>query len=197
MSSTAALFQILYQNETLFQLNENRTVIVQEKEHQTEKSALVPAAKPKTILPTIKITDRPETVTVSIPATQEFPELKHKILILTEVPQQQEMREPEAIFLDNILKAVKFSIHDADIFNFSFLPPTDASSVFSKKKTHYFISFGVPLIKLNVDQLLVPYTPKQANGMWLLLADPLTAIEANRDLKRKLWQALQKMFENA
>jgi hypothetical protein len=33
--------------------------------------------------------------------------------------------------------------------------------------------------------------------MWLLLADPLTAIEANRDLKRKLWQALQKMFENA
>jgi len=29
------------------------------------------------------------------------------------------------------------------------------------------------------------------------LADSLAAIESDRDLKRKLWQALQKIFEKA
>ena len=56
-------------------------------------------------------------------------------------------------------------------------------------------TFGVPLIKLQLDMLLIPYTPKLVEGIWFLLTDPLVVIEADRDLKRKLWQALQKMFE--
>jgi hypothetical protein len=196
MSSQAALFQILFQNETLFQLNESKPVVVQEKEAPVVKSVPTPAVQPKPIPTTVKITEKPEPpkVVASTPTAQELPQLKHKILILTE---GQEMREAESVFLDNILKAVKFSINEADIFNVSTLPPTDARSVLSGRKTNYFITFGVPLIKLNVDQLLIAYTPKLVDGVWLLLADPLAIIEADRDLKRKLWQALQKMFEKA
>lgn len=101
----------------------------------------------------------------------------------------------EALFLDNILKAVGHSLETSDVLNFSFMPGQDAQTVLSGKKTNFFISFGVPLIKLNLDLLLVPYTPKSIEGIWFLLVDPLAVIEADRNLKKKLWQALQKMFE--
>ena len=198
MSSQAALFQILFQNETLFQLNESEPVVVQEKDIPVAKSTPTAPVQPKPMPATVPVTEKPELPkVVSAPVVHELAALKHRILILTEEQKQQEMMAPEAIFLDNILKAVKFSINEADIFNISFLPPTDARSVISGRKTNYFITFGVPLVKLNVDLLLMPYTPKQVDGVWFLLADPLAAIEADRDLKRKLWQALQKMFEKA
>ncbi|MNY50364.1 hypothetical protein D3C86_1858600 [compost metagenome] len=124
-----------------------------------------------------------------------FPALKHKVLVLTDEPKQQEMLMSEALFLDNILKAVGHSLETSDVLNFSFMPGQDARTVLSGKKTNFFISFGVPLIKLNLDLLLVPYTPKNLEGIWFLLVDPLVVIEADRNLKKKLWQALQKMFE--
>ncbi|MCE7041934.1 hypothetical protein [Dyadobacter sp. CY312] len=198
MSSQAALFKILFQNDTLFQLNESKPVVVQEKESPVAKSAPIAPQQPKPAPTTIKIAEKPEAPKlVSAPVAQEFPALKHRILILTEDQKQQEMQAAEAVFLDNILKAVKFSISEADVFNVSFLPPTDARGVISGRKINYFITFGVPLVKLNVDLLLIPYTPKLVDGIWFLLADPLAAIESDRDLKRKLWQALQKMFEKA
>jgi hypothetical protein len=210
--SSVALFQILYQHETLFQL-EDRVL--------TERPALVeaqpepPVPEPAHVqapVPTLPATPAvpvqtpasppmpaiapPTTVntSVSTPAAA-FPALKHKVLVLADEPKQQEMLMSEALFLDNILKAVGHSLETSDVLNFSFMPGQDAHAVLSGKKTNFFISFGVPLIKLNLDLLLVPYTPKNLEGIWFLLADPLVVIEADRNLKKKLWQALQKMFK--
>ncbi|KQS24860.1 hypothetical protein [Dyadobacter sp. Leaf189] len=193
-----ALFKILYQDETLFYLGDIKTG-TQETVARVEKapeSAAVqtnvtatpakPATPPKPAIP----------ATPAIPvAAPEFPQLRHKILILIDEPKQEEMLASEAAFLNNILKAVGHSTDHSDILNFSFLSGTDATKVFRDKKTNYFITFGVPLIKLHLDLLLPPYTPKNIEGVWFLLTDPLVVIEADRNLKKKLWQALQKMFE--
>ena len=138
-----------------------------------------------------------ETPKIITPPIEQFPVLVHKILILIDEPIQKEMIVSEALFLDNILKAVKSSIDSADIINFSFLPKSDARNVLAEKRTNYFITFGVPLAKLHLDLLLIPYTPKMVEGIWFLLTDPLVVIEAERDLKKKLWQALQKMFQTS
>jgi hypothetical protein len=121
--------------------------------------------------------------------------LKHSVLILIDEPKQKEMIVSESLFLDNILKAVGHSTDTSDILNFSFLPGQDARTVLAEKSTNFFITFGVPLIKLHLDLLLMPYTPKMVDGIWFLLTDPLVVIEADRNLKKKLWQALQRMFE--
>ena len=198
MSSQAALFRILFHNETLFHTHEERNQVVFEKAKSVSEPP--PVASVQKTLPVQITAEPPATPVVNIPVSEPviaFPDLKHKILILTDEPKQREMLASESLFLDNILKAVKYSVENADIINFSFLPGKDARNVLAEKKTNYFITFGVPLIKLNLDLLLVPYTPKLVEGIWFLLTDPLVVIEADRDLKKKLWQALQRMFEKS
>jgi hypothetical protein len=199
--SSIALFQILYQNETLFQLEDpvlterNAPAVVEEQpEPPVPEPAHVQAPVP-TLPATPAIPVQPPALPQTPVLAEEFPALKHKVLVLTDEPKQQEMLMSEALFLDNILKAVGHSLETSDVLNFSFMPGQDARTVLSGKKTNFFISFGVPLIKLNLDLLLVPYTPKNVEGIWFLLVDPLVVIEADRNLKKKLWQALQKMFE--
>lgn len=223
--SSVAFFQILYQNETLFQLEDHalteRPAAVEaqpappvpEPAHVQAPVSSLPAtpavpteppvsSQPATpavptnapALPQTPAITPPTAVNAAIPGAA-FPALKHKVLVLTDEPKQKDMLMSEALFLDNILKAVGHSLETSDVVNFSFMPGQDARTVLSGKKTNFFISFGVPLIKLHLDLLLVPYTPKNLEGIWFLLVDPLVVIEADRNLKKKLWQALQKMFE--
>jgi len=198
MSSSAALFQILYQNETLFRVG---GLVVPEVLEKTTVKEVEPApASPQA--PTIVAKPIPATPAITpvptpapaLPAA-DFPTLLHSILILMDAPKQKEMAASESLFLDNILKAVGHSVEKADIINYSFLKGPDARKVLKEKKTNFFITFGVPLIKLHLDLLLMPYTPKLVDGVWFLLTDSLPVIEADRNLKKKLWQALQKMFE--
>jgi hypothetical protein len=197
--NSAALFQILYHNETLFQLGE-MAGLVPEKEVIPEitvsktEPPVTPGITVKVSPPVAREAAPPLTYTE--PPVQ-FPELRHKVLILMDEPKQKEMLISEALFLDNILKAVGQSSDNSDILNFSFLAGPDARKVLAEKKIHYFITFGVPLIKLRLDLLLPPYTPKQVEGIWFLLTDPLAVIEADIILKKKLWTALKQMFPKA
>ncbi|MCF0073714.1 hypothetical protein LZD49_24760 [Dyadobacter sp. CY261] len=216
--SSVAFFQILYQHETLFQLEDRARPQDATSEEITEPELPIPT--PATVqadVPTLPATPaipasalppapailvQPPATPVPSPAATPpqatvpaFPALKHKVLVLVDEQKQTDMIMSEALFLDNILKAVGHSLETSDVLNFSFMPGQDARTVLSGKKTNFFISFGVPLIKLHLDLLLVPYTPKMVEGVWFLLVDPLVVIEADRNLKKKLWQALQKMFE--
>jgi hypothetical protein len=198
--SSAALFQILFQNETLFQLQEDMIVLVKEKEVITEsipaKIELPLQIPEREIIPQPVVIVNTEPAQPATPAVQ-FPVLNHKVLILIDEPKQKGMLVSEALFLDNILKAVGQSSENSDILNFSFLAGPDARKVLSEKRVNYFITFGVPLIKLRLDLLLPPYTPKQVEGIWFLLTDPLPVIEADVVLKKKLWAALKQMFPKA
>ena len=200
MSSQAALFRILFHNETLFYTNKESNGTLVKNPEPSSEPALPPIVITEKVTP-VQVISQPVTIIADKkPAPEQntsFPVLNHKILILTDEPKHKELLSSELLFLDNILKAVKYSADHADIINFSFLPGKDARNVLTEKKTNYFITFGVPLIKLHLDLLLVPYTPKLVEGVWFLLTDPLVVIETDRDLKRKLWQALQKMFEKA
>lgn len=198
--SSVALFRILYQNETLFQLEDRIPAEIPAAAPPVKEALPAPVAspvQPAPALPSTPAIPKPPSAPAAAPApvVTPFPALKHKVLVLNDEPKQQDMIMSEALFLDNILKAVGHSIETSDILNFSFLPGQDARDVLSGRKTNFFISFGVPLIKLHLDLLLVPYTPKAIEGIWFLLVDPLVVIEADRNLKKKLWQALQKMFE--
>lgn len=201
--SSAALFQILYQNDVLFHipgeiLTPSREAENVHENRDTPEPAVVknepPALKQTVTIPAANITKPVEQAAMPVIPQAKFPVLSHKVLILIDEPKQREMLVSEALFLDNVLKAVGHSSENSDILNFSFLSGPDARSVLSEKRINYFITFGVPLIKLQLDLLLPPYTPKQVEGIWFLLTDPLAVIEADRDLKKKLWIALKQMF---
>ena len=191
-----ALYQILYQNETLFKLKE----AVLPDALPVEKLHIVPPLLPIDVTPIVP-TQKQQIIESKIspvqPEALAFPTLTHKILIISDDTKNKTLIDSEAVLLDNILKAVGHSSDKTDILNFSFLQGADARQVLSNKRINFFITFGVPLIKLHLDLLLVPYTPKLVEGIWFLLADPLVVIDSDNGLKRKLWVALKKMFEMA
>jgi hypothetical protein len=194
--SKAAFFQVLYQNDTLFRLNPVASEPIAPVQNfvPEQKKPAQPAPVPTPVQKVAEtLPEQPKLLPV--PETTPFPSLQHRILILFDEPKQKEIVISEGILLENILKAVGHTTEKADLLNFSFLPGQDARQVFADKKTNFFITFGVPLIKLHLDFLLVPYTPKLVDGIWFLMADPLAVVEADRNTKKKLWLALQKMFE--
>lgn len=203
MEDSAAFYQTFYQNETLFRVDEPAIVtevkvvepeVQEEKPVSIEAKIPVPEEKEKPIVAeVIEVSPAPVAVPSLAPAAP-FPTLQHRVLVLVDEKKQEQLDPSDALLLENILKATGHDPAETDILNFSHLPQTDARTVLAQKSTNYFISFGVPLIKLKLDLLLPPYTPKQIEGIWFLLAEPLSVIDADKERKKRLWLALKKMF---
>ena len=200
MKESAGFYQTFYQNETLFRVEESMGIVEEElvrPEIKEQKPALVEAKKPATAEEQKPRPEEAKLAPVAAPGPPPiapFPVLQHRVLVLIDEKKQAQLDPPDALLLDNILKAVGHDPAATDLLNFSHLLQADARTVLAQKSTNYFISFGVPLIKLKLDLLLPPYSPKQIEGIWFLLAEPLSVINADKELKKRLWLALKKMF---
>ena len=62
------------------------------------------------------------------------------------------------------------------------------------KHIHHFITFGVPFSRIKLDIAMDRYHPVRFFGINFLMADSLPTIEADQNLKRRLWGALQQVF---
>jgi hypothetical protein len=186
MDKSVVFYQTFYQYDTLVKVPEKEaSAIVAERSPSVSSEVAVKVA----------VEQQPvQTKQPASPIPSAFPLLKHRMLILVDESRQEKLIDTEALFLDKILGAVGHSLAEADVVNIRSLASTDARSVLAGKLTNHFITFGVPLIKLQIDLLLPPYTPKKVEGVWFLLVDSLAVIEADRDLKKRLWGALQQMF---
>ncbi|WP_373512466.1 hypothetical protein [Persicitalea sp.] len=211
MNDSAAFYQTFYQNEALFRVAEPVLVeIEEEKKLIVEEENQIPLEKEQTqvdqaAVPGTKEDENgslaPVTTGKETPSSQKIPPpaapfltLQHRVLVLVDEKSQQDLLPADALLLGNILKATGHDPAEMDILNFSYLPQADARTVLAQKSTNYFISFGVPLIKLKLDLLLPPYTPKKVEGIWFLLAEPLSVIDADKTRKKRLWLALKQMF---
>lgn len=190
MDHSAAFYKTFFQYDTLFRVAEDEVQRTEVKESAAE--AIDPISTAPVSTPVV--TPSPVARVAAAPQTVSFPALRHRILVLVDEPSQAELKPANAQLLQNILKATGHTMEETDVLNFSYIPQADARTVLSQKSTNYFITFGVPLIRLQVDLLLPPYMPKQIEGIWFLLADPLHVIDADKSLKKSLWLALQKMF---
>lgn len=199
MGDTAAFYQTFFQHETLFKVPEEFVVETSVEEKPVkEPSPVAVIAEPVPVpIKTIPPVTAPPEVALVAKEVVPFPALRHRILVLVDEINHPELVPSQALLLENILKATGHAASEIDLLNFSYIPQADARTVLAQKSTNYFISFGVPLIKLQLDLLLPPYTPKQIEGIWFLLTDSLAIIEADKSQKKRLWLALQKMFELA
>jgi hypothetical protein len=194
MGDTAAFYQTFFQYDTLFKVYEEDMVeknVIQKPAKEPVAVIIEPEPVPsETPLP---VTAPPIVASVNR-ETVPFPALRHRILVLVDEPRHPELPPSQALLLENILKATGNASSEIDLLNFSYIPQADARTVLAQKSTNYFISFGVPMIRLQLDLLLPPYTPQKIEGIWFLLTDSLDQIEADKSLKKRLWLALQQMF---
>lgn len=194
MGDTAAFYQTFFQYDTLFNIQEEVTTESKVEEKPAEESTPVAVMAEPAPKPIEAAATAPPRVASVQPERTPFPSLQNQILVLVDEPRHPELPASQAQLLEKILLATGNGPSQIDLLNFSYIPQADARTVLAQKSTNYFISFGVPLIKLQLDLLLPPYTPKQIEGIWFLLTDTLGEIEADKTRKKQLWLALQQMF---
>ncbi|MGA0558243.1 hypothetical protein ACO2Q8_16405 [Larkinella sp. VNQ87] len=149
-----------------------------------------PVPAPVTLVETATPTPPAATPPLVEPISSKTVAEKPKVLVLID----EELTPSELIFLENILKAIKLSIDDIDMLNLAGSGLVDFHAVLENKKLHHFISFGVPFKTIHLNIQMDRYEPIRIFGITFLLADPLSAIEADQKLKRKLWAVLKQVF---
>jgi DNA polymerase III psi subunit len=135
---------------------------------------------------------RPTTPSILPPIQQQsrLPKLNHKVLVLAD----EELDPSNLLFLEKILKAVNLNIDGVDLLNLHGVRDVNFDELLKGKYINHFITFGVPFERINLDIMMDRYSPVRFEGITFLMADSLPTIEADQALKKRLWQALQRVF---
>lgn len=162
----------------------------------TEPVVLLPATPEPTVLAVspepLPKAARPTVPSVMPPVQHQprLPQLNHKVLLLAD----EELDPSNLLFLEKILKAVNLNIDGVDLLNLHGVRDVDFADLVHGKKIHHFITFGVPFKRIHLDIAMDRYQPVRFFGINFLMADSLPTIEADQNLKRRLWAALQQVF---
>ncbi len=133
------------------------------------------------------------TVPSILPPIQQparLPQLNHKVLLLAD----EELDPGNLLFLEKILKAVNLNVNGVDLLNLRGTQNMDFAELVKGKYINHFITFGVPFERINLDIMMDRYAPVRFEGITFLMADSLPTIEADQNLKKRLWAALQRVF---
>jgi DNA polymerase III psi subunit len=135
---------------------------------------------------------RPTTPSLLPPIQQQsrLPQLNHKVLLLAD----EELDPSNLLFLEKILKAVNLNVNGVDLLNLRGVQNVDFDELLKGKYINHFITFGVPFERINLDIMMDRYAPVRFEGITFLMADSLPTIEADQNLKKRLWAALQRVF---
>ncbi|GAB4033615.1 hypothetical protein [Spirosoma gilvum] len=135
---------------------------------------------------------RPKVPPVVPPVQQkpQVPLLNHKVLLLAD----EELDPSNLLFLEKILKAVNLNIEGVDLLNLHGVKDLNFAELLRGKYINHFITFGVPFERINLDIMMDRYSPVRFEGITFLMADSLPTIEADQNLKKRLWTALQRVF---
>lgn len=135
---------------------------------------------------------RPITPSILPPIQQQprLPQLNHKVLLLAD----EDLDPSNLLFLEKILKAVNLNINGVDLLNLHGVQEVDFAELLRGKYINHFITFGVPFERIHLDIMMDRYAPVRFEGITFLMADSLPTIEADQNLKKRLWGALQRIF---
>ena len=171
-------------------------VQVTEQVNTPEPPAIAPTPEPVAIVltpePLPAPSPRPTVPSILPPVQQQprLPQLNHKVLLLAD----EELDPSNLLFLEKILKAVNLNINGVDLLNLHGARNMDFAELLRGKYINHFITFGVPFERINLDIMMDRYAPVRFEGITFLMADSLPTIEADLNLKKRLWGALQRVF---
>ena len=190
----------------LRQLFADETLFLVEEKVKTEEAVSIESVPPTVPEPTVAAISEPVVHTppepvpapsakpAEVPPAPPAPTLAslgvaQEVLILTNQPTAD-----DRALLEAILKAVGLAIADVAVLDVAELKGADFRDVLLARSVRYFITFGVPLKRLNLDILLVPYQIRPVEGVQFLYADAFPILHADKSKKKALWIGLQTLF---
>lgn len=119
-----------------------------------------------------------------------------KCLILVNEQEQQVIDENNLTFLQNILKAISYTLDDILLLNIASYPLT-FEELINNYSPKQLILFDVSAFQLGIqERQIIQYELHEINNLQLISADSLTEIQKNIDKKKALWINLQRIFLN-
>ncbi len=124
------------------------------------------------------------------PLQTEGNNLKHCLVFVESSSEIIDANSKE--FLSNVLKAVKRSLDDILLINLKGASIKQIEALMAEQNHRHLLVFGTG----KLDDLFTSeqYTVHESNHKYFLKADDLKIISEEKDKKKALWTALQKMF---
>lgn len=119
---------------------------------------------------------------------------KQHIVLLVNNPDTAFLTEKQLTFLSGILTACKLTLEDVGILNIATHPTITYKAISDTFTPRIVMMFGISPDAIQLP-FVMPEFQRQSHNNHVYLAIPsLTELENNKDLKRKLWIALQQIF---
>jgi DNA polymerase III psi subunit len=176
------LFQQLFAGEDVYLISDEKNLEVAE---STENAPKIPQTEVKIepiVIEKEVVADLPVQVVEQTPLY--VPDQKVLVLVNTET---------EKVFLNKILGAINLDLSNVNLLILSELDNKNLKSILQQNLLTQLVTFGVPLVKINIEILLTPYQIREVEGVKLLYSDALAEIENDIPKKKALWNALKSM----
>ena len=116
------------------------------------------------------------------------------ITILINDPGAGFIAAEQQTFLSGILNACKLTMDDIALINMAAYPTLQYQTLSQELSPKIILLFGVPTAAIELP-FVIPEFQKQLHNKQLYLSAPsLSALESDKELKRKLWVLLKEIF---
>lgn len=129
------------------------------------------------------------SLSVSTQPTVQHYQPKQKVIVLV-----NQLNQTDSELLGKILGAVKLDLQSVDVIELDKIGDVDLSQIFTQKSVNQLITFGINLLKVNLEVKLAPYQILENQGVKFIYSDSLTDIQNDVPKKKALWGSLKEMF---
>lgn len=191
-----ALAKYLYNNETLYSLNQKPTAepVLEEAKTTTPREPVKPVlvekeAPPSTLIEAQEAKSEKE-IKEELKSVKVFQMKTPHLLVF------QQLSDTDRDFLLKIVQALGLSFTKVDLLEIKDYPFLDFKETIYTNKVQSILFFGKNGDTEFIDKLrLEPYQEKEIKNINFLLVDELKTVSANKNNeKRRLWEMLQIMF---
>jgi hypothetical protein len=104
------------------------------------------------------------------------------------------LQDDELSFLTNILSACKLSLVDVAIVNIHSVKKDEVETLIEPLAPKHVLLFGIAPLSIDLPINFPQFQLQPFNKRTYLYSPDLKSLEANKDLKLKLWNSLKSLF---
>ncbi len=119
---------------------------------------------------------------------------KQHIILLVNNPDATFITDQQLTFLSGILNACKLTLEDVGLINIASYTGVSYKKISDNFNARIIIMFGLLTDEIQLPFVMPEYQRQSYNNQVYLAVPSLNDLENNRELKRKLWVALQQIF---
>lgn len=142
----------------------------------------------------VDLTENQRDITGKSKAITFFGGNRQQIVLLVNNADATFVTDEQLTFLSGILTACRLTLEDVALVNISKLSSLSYKTLTATLTPKVILMFGIGPETIELPLVMPQFQRQPYNNQVYLSAPTLNELENNKDLKRKLWSALQQIF---